>query len=136
LALNPHFKLTTRHAMLNTLNASLSTTCFFILYGGVQPADVSSAITAANVHVASLAMTQSSAFAAAAGSLITANAISNDTNAAGGTAGWFSITSSDGTTRFVDGSVGTSGADLNLNSTSITTGATVSITSFTITFAA
>lgn len=33
----------------------------------------------------------------------------------------------------MDGSVGTSGCDLNLNTTSIVAGATVSCTSFTIT---
>jgi hypothetical protein len=33
----------------------------------------------------------------------------------------------------LDGSVGTSGSDLNLNTTSIVSGATVSISSFTIT---
>jgi hypothetical protein len=33
----------------------------------------------------------------------------------------------------VDGDVGTSGSDLNLNSTSITIGGSVAVTSFTIT---
>jgi hypothetical protein len=33
----------------------------------------------------------------------------------------------------MDGDVGTSGSDLNLNSVAITTGAEVSVTSFTIT---
>jgi hypothetical protein len=33
----------------------------------------------------------------------------------------------------IDGNVGTSGSDLNLNSTSITSGQNVAVTSFTIT---
>jgi hypothetical protein len=135
LALNPHFKLTARHAMLNTLNTSIGTTAFFVMYAGVQPTDVSSATTAANVAVACLAMTQSSAFAAATASALTANAITSDTSAVGGSGNWFSITMVTGL-RVVDGSIGTSGADLNLNSQTITTGATVAITSFTITSAA
>ncbi len=48
---------------------------------------------------------------------------------------WFSIVKSTGA-RVMDGSVGTSGADLNLNSTTIATGATVAVSSFTVTFAA
>jgi hypothetical protein len=135
LALNPHWKLTTRHAVLNTINTSVGTTAFFVMYAGTQPADVSSATTAANVAVACLAMTQSSAFAAATASAMAANAITNDTSAVGGSANWFAITMVTGL-RVLDGSVGTSGADLNLNSQTITTGSTVSVTAFTVTFAA
>ena len=39
----------------------------------------------------------------------------------------------DGVTGVMDGSVGTTGCDLNLNTTSIVIGATVSVTSMTIT---
>jgi hypothetical protein len=53
--------------------------------------------------------------------------------AATGTAGWFRMWKSDGTTAVLDGSVGTSGAQINLNTTSITSGVNVSITSGTIT---
>ena len=49
-----------------------------------------------------------------------------------GTATWGSLTKSDNT-RIVDFSVGTSGADLNLNTTSIVAGAQVSVSSFVIT---
>jgi hypothetical protein len=50
-----------------------------------------------------------------------------------GTAGWFRMWKADGTTAVLDGSVGTSGAQINLNTTSITSGVNVSITSGTIT---
>lgn len=52
---------------------------------------------------------------------------------ASGTAQWFRIVASDNTTVLLDGSVDTSGADLNLASTTITSGDTVGITSFTLT---
>lgn len=67
------------------------------------------------------------------GGVLTLDTIASDTNAnATGTASWFRVTDSTG--AFVlDGDVGTSGSDLNLNDTAITTGDTVSITSFTIT---
>jgi hypothetical protein len=61
-------------------------------------------------------------------SAITADASANAT----GTATWFRCVDSTGTCC-VDGNVGTSGSDLNLNSTSINSGVQVSVTSFTIT---
>ena len=54
---------------------------------------------------------------------------------ANGTAGWFRMLDSTGATVF-DGAVGTSGQQLNLNTTSITTGLTVEITSGTFTMPA
>jgi hypothetical protein len=65
--------------------------------------------------------------------VLTLNAIASGTAASTGTATWFRIVQTDGSTHVLDGTVGTSGADLNLNTTSIVSGATVSITSFTIT---
>jgi hypothetical protein len=52
-----------------------------------------------------------------------------DTN----TATWYRLFQSDGTTAIMDGDVSTSGADLNLNNTSIATSQTVSVTAFTVT---
>jgi hypothetical protein len=69
--------------------------------------------------------------AASAGSLsvtLPADATAGNT----GTAGWARIVKADGTTQCIDLSVGTSGAEVNLNTTSITSGGTVSITSFSI----
>ena len=121
--------------MLDDLDVSVGNTAQFILYAGVQPADVSAVLTAANVSVAIVAMTQTSAFGAAAAGVISANTITDDGSAAGGSANFFSIESS-AAIRIIDGEVGTSGSDLNLNSQAITTGATVSITAFTVTISA
>ncbi len=69
---------------------------------------------------------------AAASGAVSANSITSDTNATGGTAAWFRITDSTG--AFVmDGDVGTSGSDLNLNTTSIAAASTVSVSSLQIT---
>lgn len=63
----------------------------------------------------------------------TANAITSDTNAAASiTAGHFRIKSGGSTTIF-QGTCGTSSADLIMNTTTITAGDTVAITSFKIT---
>ena len=101
---------------------------------GAQPADpdtVASGTLLATVNLAN------PAFGAAAdanpGGRITANTISDDVSAdATGTAGWFRVYDRGGA-AVADGEVGTAGADLNLNTTAITAGSTVSITSMTVT---
>jgi hypothetical protein len=71
------------------------------------------------------------AFGAAASGTATANAITPDNNAAAtGTAAAFRIVNRDDT-EILRGTVGTSGSDINLSSTSITAGDTVTITSLT-----
>ena len=63
-----------------------------------------------------------------------------DAGLASGTAGWFRFVANatdagaaSTTLPRIDGSIGTSGADLNMSSTAITTGATYTIDSFTLT---
>jgi len=72
------------------------------------------------------------AFGDAAAGVATANAITSDTSATGGTAGRFQIKDSDGT-FLVGGAVSTSGSDINLSSVAIGSGDTVSISSLTYT---
>lgn len=63
----------------------------------------------------------------------TANAITSDTNAANSiTAAHFRMKTSGGVT-ILQGNVGTSGADLNFNTTTIVAGDTVAVTAFTVT---
>jgi hypothetical protein len=137
MALNPHFNATVRNAALDGIDTDLGTSAVFILYAGGQPANADTTISAGNVSVAVLEFSTTAFGAAAAGSM-TANAIADDTSALGGTAAWFRlrVNATAGTTAVADGEVGTAGADLNLNAVTIATGATVSITSFTITMAA
>lgn len=101
------------------------------IYDGTQPATADTAIVA-QVLLAELTF-NSTAFGAAAAGVAAANAITSDTTAdATGTATWFRALKSDNTPIF-DGSVGTSGANLNLNSVAISAGAAVSVTSFSYT---
>lgn len=102
------------------------------IYDGVQPASAAVAVSTQNV-LAELTM-NATAFAGAIAGVATANAITSDSSADfTGTATWFRLFASNGTTILWDGSVGTSGADLNLNTTSIVTGAAVAVTAFTFT---
>jgi len=72
------------------------------------------------------------AFGAASSGVATAGTITDDTNATGGTASHFTVFDSDGNAVW-QGTVATSGADLNLSSTTIGAGSTVTISSFTFT---
>lgn len=100
----------------------------FRIYDGSRPATCGAATT----KLAELTFTDPCAPSAAAG-VLTMSAITADASAdATGTATWFRCVDSTGTCC-VDGNVGTSGSDLNLNSTSINIGVNVAVSSFTIT---
>lgn len=104
------------------------------IYDGTQPTDPDTAIGAQTL-LAELVMSDP-AFGAAAdanpGGRATADTITDDSSAnADGTATWFTLVDSDNV-RIFDGSVGTSSADLILNSVAISSGAVVSVTSLTI----
>lgn len=112
--------------------APLLNTGYIRIYDGTQAADADTAV-GAQVLLAELRF-NATAFGAGAAGVITANAITADASAnASGTATWFRALGSNGTTVYFDGSVGTSGADLNLNSVAISSGAAVSISSMTFT---
>lgn len=111
--------------------AALANTGYLRIYSGTKPATPETA--ASGTLLAELRM-NATAFGAASGGVITANAITGDSSAdATGTAGWFRILKSDGTTALWDGDVATSGADLNLNSIAISSGAAVDVTALTVT---
>lgn len=102
------------------------------IYDGSQPATADTAITS-QVLLAELTM-NATAFGAAVAGVATANAITQDSAAdATGTAAWFRLWKSDGTTAICDGSVGAATADLILNAVAIVAGAAVSVTAFTLT---
>lgn len=117
-----------RNAQLDAITTQVGASGLLRIYSGTRPA------TGGTETTILAQLTCNATFApAASGGVLTLNAITADSSAdATGTATWFRILTS-GAVAKIDGDVGTSGSDLNLNSTSITTGGTVSITSFTIT---
>ena len=108
------------------------------VYNGSQPTDANTAVSGqtllATFTCASTAFGSSSASGTTPtrSSVATAASISDVTAAATGTAAWFRALKSDGTTVICDGSVGTSGCDLNMTDTSLTSGETCSISSLTL----
>jgi hypothetical protein len=126
------FDTTTRNAEMDAVTTRVGTSARLRVYNGTRPANPGTAISSQTMLVELTC--NATAFApAASGGVLTANAISNGTAAATGTASWFRLFQSNGTTAIMDGDVSTSGSDLNLNNTSIATSQTVSVTSFVIT---
>lgn len=102
------------------------------IYDGTVPTSVNDAI-GVQVLLADLTMADPAFGATNASGVATASAITGDTSAnATGTATFFRVEDSNGVAR-VQGSVATSGADLNLNSVAISAGVQVDVTSFTVT---
>lgn len=102
------------------------------IYTASQPANADVAISSQTL-LATLTFSDPAFGATNSSGVATASAITSDSSAdATGTATWARIADSNGNTIF-DCDVGTSGATINLNSVAITTGGTVSITSFTMT---
>lgn len=102
---------------------------FIKVYTGSQPAE-NGAVTGTLLATMTFGST---AFGASSGGTATANSISAGLAGNTGTAGYFALVKTDGTTVVGTGTCGTSGADLNLNSLSIVTGANVTCTGFTVT---
>ena len=99
------------------------------IYDGTRPAKAGTATTL----LAELTFSDPCA-ASITNGVLTFDTITEDSSAnADGTATWARVVQSDGTTFVMDMSVGTSGADINLNSVDITTGSTVAVNSAVIT---
>jgi hypothetical protein len=135
MASNLKYSTALKNAQQNAITSTLGANAVLNLYSGSQPASPDTAI-GAQVLLASL--TCNATFApAASGGVLTLNSISNGTGTAGAGAGtaatWYRLTTSGGTAH-VDGTVGTSSADLIMTgSTNIATGQTVSVTGATYT---
>lgn len=130
MANNPKYANAAVNAEADALSALLNTG-YLRIYDGSQPAGADTAVSTQTL-LAELRFSNPAAPGAVAG-LITFSAITSDTDAnATGTAAWFRALKSDGTSAVLDGSIGTSGADLNINSTAIQIHAQVDVTAFTL----
>jgi hypothetical protein len=135
MPLNLKYSSTLKNAQQNAISSTLGATAKLLLYSGAQPASPDIAVSS---QVLLATLTCSATFApAASGGLLTLSSISAGTGTAGAGAGttatWFRFTTSGGTVGHIDGTVGISGSDLNLNNPAIATGQAVTVSSFTIT---
>jgi hypothetical protein len=138
MALNPFFSDTFAKAAVDA-GCALANAGKLRVYTGAQPTDANTAIGAQSLlgeftmNATAFAASVASGTAPTRNAVATANVIADITASATGTAAWFRLLKSDGTTVLFDGTVGTSGCDLNLTDITITTGETMSVTSFTVT---
>lgn len=116
-----------RNAQLDAITTAVGNAGLLRIYDGTRPATGGAATT----KLAEFTLGSPFAAGAAAG-VLSPTLPSATTGLAAGTATWFRIVTSGGT-QVIDGSVGTSGADCNLNTTTISVGVAVSVSSFTIT---
>jgi hypothetical protein len=123
------YNATLRNNQLDEITGLAGASALLRVFSGTRPATGGAETT----KLAELVCNATFAAAAAAG-VLTLNAIANDTSAdATGTATWFRITDSAGTTQIMDGDVATSGSDLNFDSISFVAGGVVAVSSFTVT---
>lgn len=129
MALNTHVALASWNLALNAAIDVLNSG-FIEIYDGAQPATPDTAVTS-QVKLAKLSLS-ATAFGAASAGTKTANAITSSAALATGTAAWFRAFKADDSTAVIDGSVGTSGADMTIASTAVSSGVTVSVSSWTV----
>jgi hypothetical protein len=119
----------TRNAQQQGLITYAGSGCLINIYQGTQPANANTAISTQTLLV-SLPITGS--FGTDSNGTITLSTVTSASAVASGTASFFRIFKSNGTTVVMDGSVGISNADMILNTTAIANTQTVTINSGTI----
>jgi hypothetical protein len=129
MASNLKYSNGTRDAQQQGLITYAGSGSIIRLYDGTQPTNANTAISTQTLLVS---LTIAGGFGTDSNGTITLGSVTSGTAVASSTATFFRIVKSDGTTVVMDGSVGTSGADMNLNTTTIASGQTVSITAGTI----
>jgi len=129
MASNLKYSNGTRDAQQQGLITYAGSGSIIRIYDGTQPTNANTAISTQTLIVS---LTVTGSFGTDSNGTITIGSVTSGTAVASITATFFRIVKSDGTTVVMDGSVGTSGADLNLNSTSISSGQVVAITAGTI----
>ena len=128
---NPYISDHIANIEANSINtASTFGGATLTIYDGTQPATANTAIGSQNPLVI-FALPASGSNSVSSSGVITFGAITNATAIYSSTATWFRV--KNGSNTIVDGSVGTSIADLVISSTSISSGATVSISNFVYT---
>ena len=128
MALNTHFSQAAWDAALNAMIVIANGGTVGI-YTGAQPATPDVAVSSQTLLV-TLGLSATAAGSASAGTA-TMNAVSPAVAGNSGTATWFRVFASGGAAVW-DGSVGTSGCDMNFTTTTFTAGITFGVSSWTV----
>ena len=121
------YSVALRTAQLDPITTAVGNAGKLRIYDGTRPATGGAATTLL------AEFTLGTPFApGAAAAVLSPTLPSSTTGVAAGTATWFRVVTSGGT-QVIDGDAGTVGTDLILNTTTISIGLTVNVTSWTIT---
>jgi len=125
------YSVTVRNAKLDAVETAINVSPILKIRSGTPPASCASADQ--GTVLASITLPSDWMNAASSGTK-TKNGTWTDAGAdADGTAGHFRVYASDGTTCHIQGTVGTSGADMIVDNTSFATGQSFTVTTFTLT---
>ena len=126
------FSTTARNAALDAIETAIGTAAVLKIRSGSVPASVGTAD--AGTVLATMTLPSDWLAAASSGSKAKSGTWEDTSADAAGTAAHFRIYASDGTTAHIQGTVTATGGggDMTLDNTSIASGQTVTITSFTL----
>lgn len=127
------FSTGVRNARLDSIESTIGVSAVLKIRTGSAPANVATADS--GTVLATLTLPSDWMAAASSGSKAKSGTWEDTSADADGTAGHFRIYASDGTTAHIQGTVTATGGggDMTLDNTSIATGQSVTITSFTLT---
>lgn len=131
----PKITVAVANAMLDAGIGTVANSGKLRIYDGAKPASCATGITT-QVKLMEFTMA-TDAFPAASGGVLTAAAMAASVAVAAGTAAWFRLFQSNGSTVLMDGTVGEAGSpdpvDLEIDNTIVEVDDVVAVTSFTIT---
>ncbi|QEH81971.1 hypothetical protein EIK56_22905 [Sphingomonas sp. C8-2] len=128
-----NYSTAVKNARLDAVESTIGTSAVLKVYTGSKPADCAAART--GTVLATMSLPSDWMAAAASGSKAKSGTWTDATADATGTAGYWTIFSSDGTTCGIQGTITATGGggDITLDSVSITVGQEVTIGSFSLT---
>lgn len=123
------YSVAVNNARLDAVESTAGATALLRIYTGSAPANCAAAAT--GTLLATITLPSDWMAAASSASKVKAGTWSVAASAAG-TAGYFRILDNAGTNTHVQGTCGTSGTDMILDNTSIASGQTVTVNTFTL----
>lgn len=129
------YSTSVRTATLDPIETTIGTTPRLYIYTGSVPANCAASATGTLLNAVSYALPSDWLAAASSGTKSIAGSPWTLTAAAAGTAGYFRILDSTGTTVHIQGTITATGGggDMILDNTSIAVGQIINITTFTLT---
>lgn len=125
------YSVTVRNAKLDAVETAIGASAVLKIRSGSAPANCAAADSGS--VLASITLPSDWMAAASGGTKSKAGTWTDASADATGTAGHFRLYASDGTTCHAQGTVGTSGTDMIVDSTSFTSGQSFTVTAFTLT---